>query len=336
VRTIPDSLIDQLLKTTGPKGAGPKRGADIFEGTDYPRAWPEFIGQEGAKEQLQVAVGSATARSVRLDHTLLASGLAGVGKTTLAYLIAYNMGVGITATSGPLTMEKFRDMVKVMEDRDILFIDELHMMVGGNRNKADWLLPFMTDGKLYTDRGAEKMPDVTIVGATTDAGKLPATLLGRFMMQPSIERYSPAEAALIGKQLAARMGVKVPAGAFPDIARAADGNPRMMRQILTAVRDLGFAYPDTHPNLVKAFEWSGVSADGLSQIARDMLLLLYGAKDYTSSIDSLRAQLGEPGPLGHHEQALMQRAYLTVTGRGRKLTDEGLARARQEVVARAA
>src|SRR5262249_22065450 len=154
-----------------------------------------------------------------------------------------------------------------------------------------------------------------LVGATTDVGKLPATLIGRFMCQPTIGRYTPDEAAAICRQLSARMGVPVPDGALPHIARAADSNPRTMRQILTAGRDLGFAYPDSHPNLEKAFTWSGVSADGLSQTARDMLLILYGARDYTSSIDSLRAQLGEPGPLHHHEQALLQRALLTVTGR---------------------
>ena len=178
------------------------------------------------------------------------------------------------------------------------------------------------------------MPNVTIIGATTDAGKLPVTILSRFMMQPSIERYTPEEAAAIGGQLATRMDVNVPDEALPDVARAADGNPRVIRQILTAIRDLGFAYPDSHPNLEKAFKWSGVSADGLSQICRDMLLLLYGAKDYTSSLDSLRGQLGEPGPLGHHEQVLLQRALLTITGRGRQLTDAGIVRAREEAITR--
>jgi Holliday junction DNA helicase RuvB len=334
VSTISEAAFQEIFALAKPKIAGPKRGAAIFTGTDYPRKWADFIGQEQAKEQLQVAVESATARKTRLDHTLLASGIAGVGKTTLAYLLAYQMGVGITATSGPLTMEKTRDMIKAMKDRDILFIDEIHTVVAGGKNKADWLLPFMSEGKFYTSKGAEQMPDVTIIGATTDAGKLPATLLSRFMMQPTIERYSATEAAAIGKQLATRMKVSIPVKALPDVARAADGNPRMMRQVLTAVRDLGYAYPDTHPNLEKAFKWSGVSADGLSEIARDMLLLLLAAKDNTASIDSLRAQLGEPGPLHHHEQVLMQRAFLTVTGRGRKLTDLGLARAHEEAVTR--
>jgi Holliday junction DNA helicase RuvB len=332
--TISDELIRQVLAEALPKTAGPKRGEDIFEGADYPRTWAGFVGQTQVKEQLQVAIGSALARGTRLDHTLFASGIAGVGKTTMAYLLAYNMGVGITATSGPLTMEKARDMIRAMQDGDILFIDEIHTLVAGNKNRADWLLPFLTDGKFYTDRGAQDMPNVTVVGATTDLGKLPTTLISRFMMQPTIERYTLEEASLICRQLATRMNVNVPDEALPDIARAADANPRATRQILTAIRDLGYAYPETHPNLVKAFKWSGVSADGLSQIARDILLLLLGSREHTSSIDSLRAQLGEPGPLHHHEQTLMQRALVTVTGRGRRLSDAGVVRAREEALTR--
>jgi len=332
--SIPETLIRQVLADAAPKTAGPKRGDAIFEGLDYPREWSGFVGQEEAREELIVAIASAIARGTRLDHILLASGIAGVGKTTLAYLVAYNMGVGITATSGPLTMEKARDMIRAMQDGDILFWDEFHTAVAGNKNRADWLLPFLTDGAFYTDRGVEQMPDITVIGATTDAGKLPTPLLSRFMITPTIERYTSGEAAAICRQLAGRLKVTVPAEALSDIAEAANNNPRIMRKILGRVRDLGHAYPETHPNLEKAFKWSGMSADGLTQIARDILLLLYGATDHTSSVDFLRKQLGEPGPIDHQEQELFQRALLTITGRGRKLTDAGLVRAREEAIAR--
>ena len=86
----------------------------------------------------------------------------------------------------------------------------------------------------------------------------------------------------------------------------------------------------SHPNLEKAFEWSGVSRDGLSRVARDVLVLLLSSRDYTASIDSVRAHLGEPGPITHHEQMLLQRQLVTVTGRGRKLTDLGVTRAVEE------
>ena len=325
--SVPQALIELLMRENAPLLAGPKRGEEIFEGTDYPRTWNGFIGQDRAKEQLMILVGSARARGVRLEHTLFASGIAGVGKTTLATLLAYSAGVGLVQTTGPLSMLDARDLMRGMNDRDVLFIDEIHLLVAGNKNRADWILPFLTEGKLYTDRGAETMPNITVVGATTDVGKLPATLISRFMSQPTIVPYSTEEAGQIALNLAGRMGIKIPRNAAPAIAQAADHNPRVMRMILTSIRDLNFAYPDTHPNLDKAFEWSGVSRDGLSQVARDVLVLLLSSRDYTASIDSVRAHLGEPGPIKQHERMLLQRQLVTVTGRGRKLTDLGVTRA---------
>jgi len=327
---VPRALIDRLIRENTTVFAGPKRGEAIFEGTDYPRTWAGFVGQGRAKEQLMIQVGSAKARGVRLEHTLLASGIAGVGKTTLATLFAFSAGVGFVQTTGPLSMLDARDLMLGMSDRDVLFIDEIHLLVAGNKNRADWILPFLTEGKLYTDRGAEDMPDITVVGATTDVGKLPATLISRFMVQPAIVPYASDEAGQIAANLAGRMDIKLPRSATAPIAQAADHNPRVMRMILTAVRDLGYAYPDTHPNLEKAFEWSGVSRDGLSQVARDVLVLLLSSKDYTASIDSVRAHLSEPGPIKHHEQMLLQRQLVTITGRGRKLTDLGVTRAIEE------
>ena len=245
--TIPESVIRQVLAHAAPKVAGPKRGEAIFEGVDYPRDWSGFIGQEEAKEELRVAVASAVARDTRLDHTLFASGIAGVGKSTLATLAAYQAGRGFLQTSGPLSLSDFRNLVRGMQDGDILFHDELHTLVAGNKNRADWVLPFLVEGKLYTDRGAEKVPDISFWGATTDPGKLPATILSRFMCTPTIERYTLEEGGQICGQLAERMKVSVPADVLEDIARAADINPRVMRKIISKIRDLSYAYPETHP-----------------------------------------------------------------------------------------
>lgn len=326
-------LADALAGVSETTLVEPKRGEAIFADTDYPRTWGGFVGQEKAKEQLHVQCASASARGARIEHTLLASGIHGVGKTTLATLTAFHAGAGFVQTTGPLDQSEFRKLAKTMQDRDVLFIDEIHLMAAGNRNRADWLLPFMTEGVLYTERGAEKMPDIAIVGATTDVGKLPLTLISRFMVQPAIVPYTEEEGAQIAGSLAARMGVEVTdADHLSAVARAADNNPRVMRQILTAVRDLQYAYPELHPNLDKAFEWSGVAADGLPVLAREILLLLIMSEGHTASVDSLRAQLAEPGPLRHPEQALLQRGLITISGRGRKLTDAGMARGRQELM----
>lgn len=328
------SYIEQLLAAAKEdlQAHGPRRGEEIFEGTDYPRTWEGFIGQQSAKEQLRVAAASARARSARMDHTLLASGLHGIGKSTLATLLAYQAGVGLVRATGPMAQAEARQLMVAMDDRDVLFIDEVHMLVAGNKNKADWLLPFMTEGVLYTPLGAERMPEVTIVAATTDVGKLPQTLISRFMIQPTLVPYTDAEGRLIATNLATRMQLDgLDDAKFSAIARASDNNPRVMRQILTQVRDLAFAYPDTVPNLEKALEWAGVSEDGLTKISREILLLLRAASNFTSSSDSLKAMLGEPGPIHHHEQQLLRRGLIEITGRGRRLTDAGALRAREEI-----
>jgi Holliday junction DNA helicase RuvB len=306
----------------------PKRGEDIFEGTDYPREWSGFVGQDDAKEQLQIQIASAKARNARLEHTLFASGTHGIGKSTLAALLAHKAGVGIQETTGPLDVDDARRLIKPMKDGDILFIDEAHNL----GRKGEWLLPFMTSGKLYTSSGAIETPNITVVAATTDRGRLPQTILSRFMVQPDLVPYTPDEGARIAANLAGRLGVTLPRGKTAErIAVAADYNPRAMRQILTGVRDLQFARPETHPNLEKAFEWAGVSGDGLTTLAREFLIILLTAKDHTASIESIKAQLGEPGPLKHEEQVLLKRSLITITGRGRQLTDMGRTRAVAEL-----
>lgn len=327
---LTDRLADGRLSPTAPR---PKRGAEIFAGTDYPQTFGGFIGQGMAVEQLQVAIHSARTRRARLDHTLLASGAHGIGKTTLAQIIASEMGVGFIAVSGALTVDDARSILMSMQPADILFWDEFHLAVQGGKHKAEWTLPFLTDGTLLTKRGTETMPDVTIVAATTDVGRLPQTIISRFMLRPRLHYYTPDEGALICAQLCGRMKVKLKGEkVLARISRAANNNPREMRMILTAVRDLALTGP---VNLEKAFEWAGLTYDGLSNECQEILLVLLGSINYTASQETLQATLGEPGPLRHHEQLLIQRGLMVVTGRGRALTDEGVERAGLLLVERA-
>jgi Holliday junction resolvasome RuvABC ATP-dependent DNA helicase subunit len=184
----------------------------------------------------------------------------------------------------------------------------------------------MTEGRLYTENGAIECPDVTIVAATTDAGVLPNTFLSRFMIKPRLVPYTAAEATQIVTNLALRMNVETPDDVAPVIAQASSGNPRDMRSILTAVRDLQFGFPDCELDIDKALQWAGFTRDGLSQLALEMLLVLSQQTNRTASIDTLQAILNEPGPLRHEEQTLLQRGYVTISGRGRQLTDSGLTR----------
>lgn len=310
-----------------------KRGDEIFEGTDYPRTWDGFVGQQEAILQLRTSVASARSRGVRLDHTLLASGQHGIGKTTLAMILASEMGAGLVTISGAMTGEDFARAVRSCRDGDIVFWDEFHLAVAGNRNRADWLLPFLTDGVLMTKVGAVPLPAVTLVAATTDAGKLPQTILSRFMVRPRLAPYSASEAEVICLQLARRMKVRL--GNAETTARriavASGGNPRAMRLILTAVRDMALAN-DGQVSLKQAFLWAGVTEDGLTREAMEIMFVLIACRDYTASLETIQAALAEPGPLRHAEQLLIQQGYLVISGRGRTLTAEGVSRVQKELL----
>lgn len=303
-----------------------KVGEGIVHGTDYPRSFDEFVGQEPAKQQLQATIASAIKRDQRMDHILLASGAHGIGKTTLAQIVAYQRGTGYVTTSGPLTVDDARRLLMQMDDSDVLFWDEFHLAVAGNRNRADWMLPLLTDRVLLTKHGSQQMPDVTVIAATTEVGKLPQTIISRFMVRPALSYYTDDEGAILAFRLAARMKVRVngDANVWTKIARAANNNPRAMRMILTAIRDQAATGP---VSLALAFEWAGVTADGLTRECQDILLTLVSSEAFTASLETLQASLGEPGSLKHAEQMLIQKGLMTVTGRGRRLTDTGVERA---------
>jgi Holliday junction DNA helicase RuvB len=277
-------------------------------------------------EQLRTAVLSARYRNQRLDHVLLASGAHGIGKTTLAQIIAYELGVGVVTVSGPIALDEARKILKEMRDGDILFWDEFHLAVAGNRNRADWLLPMLTDHVLLSKDGPELMPDITVIAATTDVGKLPQTVISRFMIRPILDYYTDEEAAIIALRLSERMKVRVKSDTIMrKIATAANNNPRDMRMILTAIRDMAVV-TGGKVDFSKALAWAGLTRDGLSRVAQDMLLVLLDSNDYTASLETIQAALGEPGPLRHPEQSLIQKGYVTITSRGRKLTEAGITR----------
>lgn len=301
-----------------------KRGAEIFAGTDYPATFSRFVGQHQAVAQIKASISSAQQRGTRLDHILLASGTQGIGKTTLAQIVASEMGTGFVSVSGAITVTDARDILRAMEPQDILFWDEFHLAINGGKAKAEWLLPMLTDAVLLTKDSVEAMPDVTVIGATTDAGRLPVTITSRFMVRPALTFYTDAEGVLLVKQLTERMQVALPDEYFGDIAQAADNNPREMRLILTSVRDIILSTGNV--DLETAFRWAGVTPDGLSRTCQEILLALLLAKDHTASLETLQGLLGEPGPIKYAENQLMAKGLVTITGRGRQLTDAGLER----------
>lgn len=315
---------------------GPKRGDALFEGTDYPRRWQDYVGQEEAKNFLRAAAASAKFRKTRMDHVLIASGAAGIGKSALVRLIAQEMGVGLLEIQGQVDVNDGLRALQTMSDGDILFWDEIHNAISGGRAKAEWLLSFLQDGVVITPLGITKVPNVTVIAATTDAQKLPEAILSRFTVKPVLESYTPEEAEAI-VEVAARgifgsIGLETP-GEWnrQSIVRAANCNPRIITQLLKILRDsalaAGMTGPgvDTYP-MDNMFKWSGLTPDGLDRLAQDYLTALYTQPNFRAGEKSIAQALGEPTPPRHTEKLLIQKGFIRIVSGGRELTAEGMDR----------
>ena len=318
--------------------ANVKRGDAILDGP-YPKSFSEFVGQEQARLQLIAAIGSAYKRGTSVDHILLASGQPGIGKTTLGRLVAHKIQRGFFEVGGTVTEKDMQMVLKQMEDGDVLFLDEVHRLVNRGKAKAEWLLQLLQDGVIVTPRGVVVAPQITVIAATTDAQKLPETILDRFPIKPVLLPYTEAEACRIANTTATRLGfgdlIPMPAQSewLAGVARACDNNPRRMTQLLVAVRDVALASDNANLSeaegydLSTALEWNGLTEDGLSRTSQDYLLVLF-AYDGTAGLPSMKAALNEE-QLRHTEKQLIQKGFIKVTSRGRELTDLGMDRAMQ-------
>lgn len=310
------------LKTKSKGTSKVKRGMEIFEGSSMSPLMEDFVGQYTAIEQIEMAMMSAKKRDARLAHTLLGSGIPGIGKTSLAKLIAYNFEVGLVECSGKVKIDDLVSLVSTMEDKDILFVDEAHSL-GTN---CDAFLTLMTEGYLLTKSGPVEVADITVILATTDYGRLPEAMLSRCLLKPQLTYYNDEEQVQIVEALADRLCVSIPDEDLFPVARAANGNPRAMQAILSSLRDMADC---GEYNLRKAFRFAGVTEDGLDQIAQDILVALLSISSRTASIATLGAMLAESGNMAYSEKVLLSRNYIEITGRGRRLTDGGEDRARQ-------
>ncbi|KAF5054060.1 Holliday junction branch migration DNA helicase RuvB [Oscillibacter ruminantium] len=305
---------------------------DSGEVTLRPKTLNEYIGQEKAKENLSIFITAAKQRTEPLDHVLL-HGPPGLGKTTLAGIIAAEMGVNIRITSGP-AIEKPGDLAALLTnlaENDILFVDEIHRL---NRSVEEILYPAMEDYALdiIVGKGPSAnsirldLPKFTLIGATTRAGQLSAPLRDRFGVTLRLELYSPEELSLIVKRSAGILGVPIEDTGALEIAKRSRGTPRIANRMLRRVRDFAQVKADgTITRAVADQALCALEVDhlGLDSVDRRMLTAIIA--NYSGGpvgLETLAATIGEEAVTLEdvYEPYLMQLGFLTRTPRGRCVT----------------
>jgi Holliday junction DNA helicase RuvB len=326
VSSIPKSSASHKLV------APEQRAEDAAEGSLRPQRLSEFIGQEQARKNLGVFIEAARARREALDHVLFV-GPPGLGKTTLAQILARELGVNFRGTSGPVIV-KAGDLAALLtnlEERDVLFIDEIHRL---NPAVEEILYPAMEDYQLDLIIGAGPaarsvkidLAKFTLVGATTRAGLLTNPLRDRFGIPVRLNFYSEAELELIVNRGARVLGIGVTADGANEIARRARGTPRIAGRLLRRVRD--FASVDGAAAIDRAVADKALAAlevDGAGLDAMDRRYLSTIAMNYGGGpvgVETLAAALSEPRDAIEDiiEPYLIQCGLLQRTPRGRLMT----------------
>jgi len=301
-----------------------------------PHTLGEYVGQEKVRENLSVFLAAAKRRGEPLDHVLL-YGPPGLGKTTLAQIVANEMGVNIRVTSGP-AIEKQGDLAALLTnlaENDILFIDEIHRL---NRSVEEVLYPAMEDyaldiiiGKGPSARSIRlDLPHFTLIGATTRAGQLSAPLRDRFGVQFRLELYTPEELASIITRSAGILGIACEEEGALELSRRARGTPRIANRLLKRVRD----YAEIMGNGVITREIADlalarleIDALGLDALDRRMLTVITNTyHGGPVGLDTLAAAIGEEAVTIEdvYEPYLMQLGFLQRTPRGRCITAAGM------------
>lgn len=304
-----------------------------IEGSLRPQNLDDYIGQSKVKDNLKIYIEAAKQRQDALDHVLF-YGPPGLGKTTLAGIIANEMGVHMKVTSGP-AIEKPGEMAAILnnlQEGDLLFVDEIHRL---NRQVEEVLYPAMEDyaidimiGKGASTRSIRlDLPHFTLVGATTRAGLLTAPLRDRFGVIHRLEFYSVEELKLIIQHSARILGVEIEENGARELARRSRGTPRLANRILKRVRDFAQVKYEgviTEEVAHVALDLMDVDKMGLDHIDRNILCTMIDKfKGGPVGLDTLAAAIGEDaGTIEDvYEPYLIKNGFLNRTPRGRVVTD---------------
>ena len=297
-----------------------------------PQSFNDYVGQERMKDSLRICIDAALQRGEALDHTIF-YGPPGLGKTTIAHIIAREMGASLRSTSG-LVLTHAGDLAAILtnlQEHDVLFIDEIHRLPA---SVEEALYPAMEDYQLDLVIGQGPaartvkldLPRFTLVGATTKAGALTSPLRDRFGLVYRLEFYSPGDLERIVTRSAGVLGTSIDSEGAAEIARRARGTPRIVNRLIRRVRDYAQIKAEGHITrqvAQEALAWLGVDSAGFDDMDRKILLtIIEKFNGGPVGVESLAAAVQEDkGTLEDvYEPYLIQAGYLDRTGRGRQAT----------------